>query len=137
MSNKIIIIININIKYTFQKRCMLSHNASQVGYFAVALQVEDFANPQDITPLSTIPVQFLVRVKRCSSCTCDQEPSFVSPTPKQNECFAREVGDQFNVTLKATSQWPYVLNVFFLTLKFFHICKTTRGCSWGSFEHTF
>jgi len=57
-------------------------------------------------PLSTIPVQFLVRVINCASCACDQEPSFVSPTPKPNECFALEVGDQFNVTLTARSQWP-------------------------------
>jgi len=112
----------------FQNLCMLSYNASQYGYFAVALQVEDFANPLDITPLSTIPVQFLVRVISCSSCTCDQEPSFVSPTPKPNECFARGIGEHFNVTLTAKSHWPYdsYLNAFFFTLKDWYKIKLLK-----------
>ncbi|WAQ97913.1 hypothetical protein MAR_022286, partial [Mya arenaria] len=49
--------------------------------------------------------EFLVRVESCKGCTCEREPEFVDPTPKPNACFSLDVGDMFNVTLKARSKW--------------------------------
>ena len=49
------------------------------GYYAVAIQVEDYASPTDVSPLSSIPLQFLVNVFY-SSASCASVPEFVSPT---------------------------------------------------------
>ncbi|XP_052795625.1 sushi, von Willebrand factor type A, EGF and pentraxin domain-containing protein 1-like [Mya arenaria] len=89
-----------------QTACTISYSARQGGYFAVAFQIEDFANTASTVPLSSIPLQFLVHVITCSGCTCESEPEFVEPTSDANDCFAIEVGDRFNLTLKARSKWP-------------------------------
>ncbi|XP_052796583.1 sushi, von Willebrand factor type A, EGF and pentraxin domain-containing protein 1-like isoform X2 [Mya arenaria] len=86
--------------------CTISYTASVNGYFAVALQIEDFASTVSTVPLSSIPLQFLVHVITCSDCTCESQPEFVDPTPDANDCFAINVGDQLNLTLKARSKWP-------------------------------
>ncbi|XP_052794287.1 uncharacterized protein LOC128227619 isoform X2 [Mya arenaria] len=88
-----------------EKTCTMSYKATQRGIFAVALQIEDFASTESTVPFSSIPLQFLVRVESCKGCTCEREPEFVDPTPKPNACFSLDVGDMFNVTLKARSKW--------------------------------
>ena len=53
-------------------------------YIAIALAIEDFIPPYTTSsrPLSTIPIQFLVKVNNISrSIPCNQRPTLVSPTP--------------------------------------------------------
>ncbi|WAR12070.1 hypothetical protein MAR_026250, partial [Mya arenaria] len=50
--------------------CVLSYMATTSGWYAVALQVEDFANANASSPLSSIPVQFLINVYDSQSNSC-------------------------------------------------------------------
>lgn len=46
-----------------QSHCTMSYlNVSRVGWYAVALQIEDFFDASDRVPLSSVPIQFLVNV---------------------------------------------------------------------------
>ncbi|XP_053390682.1 fibropellin-1-like isoform X2 [Mercenaria mercenaria] len=86
--------------FYLQTTCTISFTASQtIGYYAVALQVEDYANETANTHLSSIPVQFLVNIYSGSGCSVEVE--FVSPTPEENEQFIIDAGDTLNVTIFA------------------------------------
>ncbi|KAH3836216.1 hypothetical protein DPMN_109587 [Dreissena polymorpha] len=88
-----------------QAQCSITYTASTIGYYAVAVQIEDFRSQISTIPLSSIPIQFLVHVISCTSCTCHSAPEFVSPTPKSDECYAIKVGDQFQVPITARSKY--------------------------------
>ncbi|KAH3837948.1 hypothetical protein DPMN_111352 [Dreissena polymorpha] len=57
------------------------------------------------TPLSSIPLQFLLHVPPCDRCTCDSAPQFVPPTPASDECYSIDVGNQFQVSIRARSRY--------------------------------
>jgi hypothetical protein len=44
--------------------CRLSFDPRKmkIGWYAVAIQIEDFINQTDTTPLSSVPIQFLINV---------------------------------------------------------------------------
>ena len=65
----------------------------RTGWYAVALQIEDFASPTDTTPLSSVPLQFLVLVFT-SNQPCSSRPEFVGVTRLDGTC----VGVPFNTT---------------------------------------
>ena len=72
--------------YVFNFQCSLQYTASgSVGWYAVALQIEDFASTTDVIPLSSIPVQFLVLVFT-SSQPCSAQPVFVGSTVASGAC---------------------------------------------------
>lgn len=51
------------IVFYIQSQCELEYRATgQAGRYAVALQIEDFAIPNDTIPLSSVPIQFVVHV---------------------------------------------------------------------------
>ena len=63
-----------------ERKCELRYTANDLtGWYAVAIQVEDYASPTDVSPLSSIPLQFLVNVFD-SNASCSSVPEFVSPT---------------------------------------------------------
>ena len=66
-----------------QWQCELEYQATgQNGSYAVALQIEDFATSTDITPLSSIPVQFVVLVfTPATNQPCSSRPLLVGTTP--------------------------------------------------------
>ena len=70
----------------------------QIGDYAVALQVEDFMSPTDTIPLSSVPVQFVVRVRAFPFGPCTSKPEFVGATPSDGACF----GVPFNTSWRAT-----------------------------------
>ena len=75
-------------------QCVLRYEATgRTGWYAVALQIEDFASATDLIPLSSVPVQFLVLV-RISSDPCSSRPEFVGVTRVSGSC----VGIPFNTT---------------------------------------
>ena len=57
----------------------------QTGHYAIAVQVEDFASPTDVTPLSSVPVQFLALVFN-STQPCSSRPELVGTTPVDGSC---------------------------------------------------
>ncbi|KAL3881494.1 hypothetical protein ACJMK2_027926 [Sinanodonta woodiana] len=62
-----------------QSTCTLTYNANaSSGYYAVAIQMEDFT-PGSTTPLSSVPIQFLVNVYSISH-VCNSVPEFLPPT---------------------------------------------------------
>ncbi|XP_052815878.1 uncharacterized protein LOC128242673 isoform X2 [Mya arenaria] len=72
--------------------CVLSYMATTSGWYAVALQVEDFANANASSPLSSIPVQFLINVYDSQSNSCHKPVQLVSPTFPDRSCLAVEHG---------------------------------------------
>ena len=65
------------------------------GDYTVALQVEDFMSPTDITPLSSVPVQFVVRIEDIpSNPPCTGQPAFTDITPLDGAC----IGVLFNTS---------------------------------------
>jgi hypothetical protein len=68
------------------------------GDYAVALQIEDFVSPMDITPLSSVPVQFVVRVEDIfSNPPCNSQLEFVGTAPLDGTC----IGVPFNTSWNA------------------------------------
>ncbi|CAC5403155.1 unnamed protein product [Mytilus coruscus] len=62
--------------------CILSYNATgNIGWYAVALQIEDFALQTDIYPLSSVSLQFLINVYSSSE-ICDSKPLIDISTDK-------------------------------------------------------
>lgn len=84
-----------------QSKCEMQYTANgAVGWYGVAVQIEDFM-PSDstfTTPLSSIPLQFLVLVQKTGAAcpTSNASPQFLSPpTPPDQSVFDVVVGDSF------------------------------------------
>ena len=72
------------------------------GDYSVALQVEDFLSSTDIIPLSSVPVQFVVRVQNIiSNPPCSSQPEFVGTTPSDEACIAVPFNTLWNATITA------------------------------------
>ena len=68
-------------------QCTIEYSATGAqGYYAVAIQVEDFATVTDTEPLSSVPVQFLVEVVDIGL-SCTDRVHFVRDTPAHGACF--------------------------------------------------
>ena len=86
-----------------EQRCTLQYtNNGTSGYYAVALQIEDFPSPTDTTPLSSVPLQFLVLVSQTTS-NCSSKPTIVSPNLNNNDCVCVLVDVIFNESVIARS----------------------------------
>ena len=70
-------------------QCEIQYTGSSLstGDYAVALQVEDFTSSTATTPLSSVPVQFVVRIRAFSSSLCTSKPAFVRNTPLNGSYF--------------------------------------------------
>ncbi|XP_053399313.1 deleted in malignant brain tumors 1 protein-like [Mercenaria mercenaria] len=81
--------------------CTLTYDALySLGWYAVAIQVEDFANPYDSSPLSSIPVQFLVQVYQ-SSDSCAVRPELIDPSPQNGDCIVVRKNETFETSITA------------------------------------
>ncbi|XP_053400635.1 uncharacterized protein LOC123559098 [Mercenaria mercenaria] len=66
--------------------CTIYYEAKyKLGWYAVALQVEDFMDINSTTPFSSIPVQFLVHIYNSTE-SCMKTTVFIEPTPKEDAC---------------------------------------------------
>ena len=74
----------------------------QTGFYVVALQIEDFKDNSD-TPMSSIPLQFLVEIYD-STDECGAGPVFVPPTPEDGETVDLLVGSTWTQDIVATSE---------------------------------
>jgi len=89
-----------------EDNCVISYNATgDVGKFAVTMQIEDFASPADVRPISSVPLQFLVDVMS-SPIACDARPRFISPTEEDGTCIAIPPNTTYSGLLVARSSGP-------------------------------
>ncbi|XP_071124643.1 integrin beta-like protein C [Mytilus edulis] len=64
----------LNGSYLDQSSCVLTYNATQsTGWYAVALQIEDFQKTTDTVPFSSVSLQFLIFVANSSE-SCASRP---------------------------------------------------------------
>ena len=86
-----------------QDNCTLTYNANgALGWYAAALQVEDFISASSTVAMSSVPVQFLVLVLEITIPPGVTAPTFVGTTPEarvlagstyQQQITARSGGD--------------------------------------------
>jgi hypothetical protein len=53
-----------------KNNCILYFNPANVGFYAIELVIEDFATANSTTPMSSVPLVFLVSVTSGGSATC-------------------------------------------------------------------
>ena len=84
-------------------QCEIQYTGSSLstGDYAVALQVEDFICSTATTPLSSVPVQFVVRVQAFSSSSCTSKPAFVRDTPLNGSYFEVPFNTSWSTTIIA------------------------------------
>ena len=91
-----------------QRICQLQYEAvGRIGWYAVALQIEDYASPTDVMPLSSVPVQFMVLVFT-SNQPCSQKPEFVGITRAAGSCIGVPFNSTFHESLIAMTGGPDV-----------------------------
>ena len=84
-------------------QCEIQYTGSSLstGDYAVALQVEDFISSTATTPLSSVPVQFVVRVRSFPSSSCSSKPELVGDTPLNGSYFEVPFNTSWNTTIVA------------------------------------
>ena len=88
-----------------QASCNLTYNGrASPGLYAVALQVEDFISASSTEAMSSVPVQFLVKIVRVSAPPSVTPPTFVrQTTPSDGDCFNIAIGSTYEQRLTARS----------------------------------
>lgn len=81
---------------------IITANSLSTGWYGVALQIEDFASTTSTTPMSSIPLQFLVFVFS-SSASCASRPMFVGVTPPDGSCYPVASGSTWTARIVAQS----------------------------------
>ena len=85
-----------------QDKCILTYNANgTLGWYVVALQVEDFINAASTVAMSSVPLQFLVQVQEITIPPGVTDPTFVGTTPADGSCIA--VGSSYEEQITARS----------------------------------
>ena len=70
-----------------QDNCRVTyHGRGGPGFYAVALQVEDFISESSTVAMSSVPVQFLVQVQNITAPPGVTAPTFVGGTPVDGSC---------------------------------------------------
>ena len=97
-------ITGCNLCYT-QDNCRLTYRASgSLGWYAVALQVEDFINASSTVAMSSVPVQFLVMVQNIAVTPDLTPPTFVGTTPEDRACIIVENTYRQQITARSGSE---------------------------------
>ena len=87
-----------------QENCSLTYNGGgSLGYYAVALQVEDFTSVSSRVAMSSVPVQFLVEVVNDSTPSGMKPPTFVGSTPSSGDCISVAIGSTYQTQITAKS----------------------------------
>lgn len=69
------------------KNCLLKFNLTRsIGFYAIKLQIEDFATSNATEAISSIPLQFLVQAYASTQPCSREKPFFVDPTKKDKHC---------------------------------------------------
>ena len=88
-----------------QENCSLKYNGGgNLGYYAVALQVEDFTSESSTVAMSSVPVQFLVEVVNVPTPPDGvKPPTFVGSTPSNGDCISVAIGSTYQTQITARS----------------------------------
>ena len=88
-----------------QENCSLTYNGGgSLGYYAVALQVEDLTSEPPTVAMSSVPVQFLVEVVNVSTPPDEvTPPTFVGSTPSNGVCISIAIGSTYQTQITARS----------------------------------
>ena len=96
------IIAYSNCFFCAQDNCRLTYPANgSLGWYAIALQVEDFISASSTVAMSSVPVQFLVRVQNITIPSGVTAPTFVGTTPADGSCIV--VGSVYQQRVTARS----------------------------------
>ncbi|CAC5424639.1 unnamed protein product [Mytilus coruscus] len=83
--------------------CVLQYNATGLtGWYAVALQLEDYFSPTDTIPLSSVPLQFLIEVTHSAE-PCTSRPVFPPNIITDGSVHHILANNVFNVSIYARS----------------------------------
>ncbi|CAC5400901.1 Delta-like protein D,Fibropellin-3,Protein eyes shut,Sushi, von Willebrand factor type A, EGF and pentraxin domain-containing protein 1,Delta-like protein C,Fibropellin-1,Protein crumbs homolog 1 [Mytilus coruscus] len=83
--------------------CILSYTASRsTGWHAVALQIEDYSVSDTTTPLSSVPLQFLVDISSTTD-SCDDKPLVLNLTNVNGSVATIALNTTFFQTIVANS----------------------------------
>ncbi|XP_041361403.1 uncharacterized protein LOC121377467 [Gigantopelta aegis] len=78
-----------------ERDCTIKYSATRrAGWYAVALMIEDFETAISDTPLSSIPLQFLVFVFT-SNANCSSQPEFIGDTRADESCVGVPTGTMY------------------------------------------
>ena len=95
-------IMSSNCSQSMQCALIITANSLSTGWYGVALQIEDFSSTTSTTPLSSIPLQFLVNVFS-SSASCASRPELVGVTPPDGSCYPVASGSTWTARIVAQS----------------------------------
>ncbi|VDI01379.1 Hypothetical predicted protein [Mytilus galloprovincialis] len=76
-----------------ERECIISYSPNWIGWFAAAVQIEDFNSTESLEALSSVSLQFLVVVFQATT-KCASKPTFVEPSRIGGSC----IGIPFNTT---------------------------------------
>lgn len=86
-----------------EKRCEISYTAkNETGWYAVAIQIEDFSSINTTHALSSVSLQFLVNVFS-SDKPCQDKPKFVMPTRQDGACVGIPINSTWTEQIIARS----------------------------------
>ena len=94
--------------------CTLFYSATgTVGLYVVAIQIEDFYSTLDMTPFSSVPLQFVVNVYESSSAnaSCYGKPTFTWPTRRDGACVGIPFNSVFRETIIAESDGSEIRDI--------------------------
>ena len=83
--------------------CNLKFNAidTPLGWYAIAIQIEDFKSFNDSNPLSSVPIQFLILIVENSPSICSKAPVIVEP---QQTCYIGKIFEPINLKIIGVAQ---------------------------------
>ena len=99
-----------------QENCRITFDPSiSDGLYAVPVQIEDFSDESSTTPLSSVPLQFIVEIYPTEPLPgdpfahCVQKPMFVVPTPAANSCRYLDTGRPFSFSIVPRSKNAFTM----------------------------
>ena len=108
----------------FQTTCTMTFTSSSVkGEYGIAILIEDFLSSSSQTPLSSVPLQFLIDVKDLPAGCSNQKPKLVAPSPTSGSELTAYVGNPYNAEVRAratSANEPYVTLYSLLLLLLFY-----------------
>ena len=89
-----------------ERDCTIFYSATGIiGLYAVAIQIEDFYSDSDTTPLSSVPLQFIVNVYESplANASCYGKPTFSRQTRRNGACVGIPLNSTFHEAIVAQS----------------------------------
>ncbi|XP_062522671.1 uncharacterized protein LOC134197375 [Corticium candelabrum] len=84
-----------------EKPCSMNYTANSTNWFAVALIIEDFTSSSSTTPLSKVPLQFLIHVRDGTGEACSNALTFSESTMKKEQaCIPVPPSGTFNTSIE-------------------------------------